>query len=197
MAIPSERSLSMQNLIKIANYLYDYLKKNGISFNSFGYPVVPEYMLLNEYPDDVITFYNRHYSSCEKSKTVICSYTNDKNIYTRLSSLDHDIEIYKEYMGICGFDLSPRITWDINLQRFNILLSQMANIYLGLHGIRFFPNFRTGTWNTINSLSAYPLHCTFSIGALGCSHGYVELNKSFLKEKLTIHYLLKFLFTEN
>lgn len=174
----------MRNIINLANNLYDYLERNNISFNEYGYPIFPKHMLLSEYPEDMITFYNRHYSSAEKSKTVICSYTNDSDIYTRLSMLDNDIEIYKEYMGICGFDLSPRITWDINLQRFNILLSQMATIYLGLHGIKIFPNFRTGTWNTINSLAGYPLGSTFAIGSLGCANGYVELNKTFLKEKL-------------
>lgn len=174
----------MYNLLKLSDKLYTYLLNNGISFNQYGYPIVPRDMFLNEYPDEMIPFFCRNQATHPKSKTVLCSFSNDDRIYTRLSRLDEDIKIYKEYMGISGFDLSPRINWDIRLQKFNILLSQMATIYVGLHGIKFLPNFRVGSWETINALSSYPHHSVFAVGTLGCAKSLTKYNIAYMKAKI-------------
>lgn len=174
----------MDNLLKLSDKLYTYLLDNGIRFNEYGYPIVPRYMFLNEYPEEIIPFFCRNQATHPKNRTVLCSYSNDNRIYPRLSKIHEDIEIYREYMGICGFDLSPRINWDIDLQKFNILLSQMATVYLGLHGIKFFPNFRVGSWETINALSSYPHNSVFSVGTLGCAKGLTNFNIAYMKAKM-------------
>ena len=174
----------MESLFSISDKLYAYLSANGIRFNEYGYPIVPKEMLLSEHPDEVIPFFCRNQATHSVQRTVLCFYSNDERIYPRLSKLDEDLDIYRKYMGICGFDLSPRINWDLNLQEFNILLSQLATVYLGLHGIRFFPNFRVGSWETINALSAYPHQSTFSVGTLGCAKGLTEFNLAYMRAKI-------------
>jgi len=150
--------------------LESYLKKNGIKFTPEGYPVFKEEFLLRENPDEILPF--EHRNSCkDKKKTVICFFADDRQLYRRLPNLEKDAEIYSQYMGICGFDLSPRVGWDVECQRFNICLSQMATIYLALQGIKIIPNFRIGDfYETVSALRSYPENSPFAVGTLGCSH---------------------------
>ena len=67
----------MYNLLKLSEKLYTYLLNNGISFNQYGYPIVPSDMFLNEYPDEMIPFFCRNQATHPKSKTVLCSFSND------------------------------------------------------------------------------------------------------------------------
>ena len=174
----------MLNLIMFSEQLYSYLKQCGIRFTSSGYPIVPNEMLLTDPPEEIIPFHCRNGSRFPKAKTALCTFTGDDRIYPRLAKLEEDIPTYSEYKGFCGFDLSPRITWDIRQQKFNILLSQMTNIYLGLYGIKFYPNFRVGAWDTINALSAYPANSVFAVGALGCAKGATEFNIAYMRAKI-------------
>lgn len=71
------------------------------------------------------------------------------------------------HKGFGGFDLSPRINWDVNLQRFNLLLSKLADAFLATNGVKLMPNFRTGCLDTFEVLSIYPPNTWYSVGALG------------------------------
>lgn len=177
----------MRNVFDLANELNVRLRKSGIQFNSCGYPVFPQEMILSDPPEEIIPYYCRNQAQSPKEKTAICFYTYDDRIYPRLFKPDEDISVYREYKGVCGLDLSPMIEWDINRQKFNILLSQMATINLGLSGIKIIPNFRIGSLETINALNSYPRNSMFAVGALGCAKGnrLVEYNKAYLSIKLT------------
>lgn len=176
----------MRNVFDLANELNVRLRKSGIQFNSCGYPVFPQEMILSDPPEEIIPYYCRNQAQSPKEKTAICFYTYDDRIYPRLFKLDEDIPVYLEYMGVCGLDLSPMIEWDIKLQNFNILLSQMATIYIGLHGVKIIPNYRIGSFETMNALHSYPRNTMFAVGALGCakSKRLVEYNKLYLSSKL-------------
>jgi hypothetical protein len=173
------------DLINIANNLYQYLLANGITFTNEGYPIISKEMLLRDMPEYIIPL-GQTYAAKDKSKTLLVSFFNDTVIYKSLLSLTKDIPKYKEYLGFGGFDLSPRINWDINLQKFNILINKLADAYLAVNGVKIMPNFRTGSLNTFDVLSTYPANSWFTVGALGCSNGHYSLNELYLREKIII-----------
>lgn len=172
-------------LIKLANKLYDYLYDNGIKFTKEGFPVFEDYMLLKEIPDQILPF-GKTFASNDKSKTLLVSFCNDEYVYKKLFSLDKDISFYKQFLGFGGFDLSPRIQWDLNLQKFNIVLNMMADIYLALHGVKIMPNFRIGCLETIGKLFCYPKNTWYTVGTLGCARGHILINEMYLRTKLII-----------
>lgn len=175
----------MQNeIFKMFCALESYLKKRGIKFTAEGYPIFREEFLLRETPDEIIPF--EHRNSCKDQKrTVLCFFSGDKLLYRRLANLEKDLEIYSQYMGVCGFDLSPRVGWDIEHQRFNICLSQMVTVYLALNGIKIIPNFRIGDFNeTFSAFLSYPENCPFAVGTLGCSYRKkIDIDIRYLKAK--------------
>ena len=172
-------------LFELANNLTNYLKAEGILFTENGYPIFTEDMLLKEIPEQILPF-RQAYASKDKSRTLLVSFSKNEDIYPRLFSLDKDIPKYKQFLGVGGFDLSPRINWPIELQRFNLLLSRLADAYLAIHGIKIMPNFRTGNFETFDVLQTYPTDCCYVVGSLGCAKGNVEVNKIYLRTKLIL-----------
>lgn len=171
------------NLFSIAAYLYEKLQKGGICFNQKGYPIIPPEMLITKVPEEIIPF--EHRNDCINPKTtVLCHFGNDELLYRRLKKLDEDIDECRNYMGVTGFDLSPRRGYDVHYQEFNQVLNQMVNAYRALHGIHILPNFRTGDISTIDSLSSNPPNSIYVAGTLGCARGYVLQNKILLKTKI-------------
>lgn len=171
------------NLFKIADELYFYLTNVGIKFTENGYPIIPDEMILRNYPDEIIPF--EHRNACiNKHVTVLSHFSNDELLYRRLRNLEKDINICKEYMGVVGFDLSPRLGWNLEQQKFNLLINQLVNAYRAVNGIKILPNFRIGELSTISVLDSYPSNCLFAAGTLGCSRGYKSINSIILRTKL-------------
>lgn len=171
------------NLFKIADNLHAKLVDAGVTFNKDGYPIVPPKMILNEYSEEMIPYEYRH--TCRNpQKTILTHFANDEFLYRRLRCLDHDIEVFKSYMGVVGFDLSPRIGWNLEQQRFNLLINQMVNAYRAIHGVKILPNFRIGDISTISALDSFPSNALFAVGTLGCSRGYISINEILLKTKI-------------
>ena len=116
------------NLFKIAENLQQALVDAGVRFNLDGYPIIPDEMILQDYPDEMVPF--EHRNTCkDPQKTVLTHFSNDELLYRRLRRIDEDIEICKSYMGVAGFDLSPRLGWNVEQQKFNLLINQMVNTY--------------------------------------------------------------------
>ena len=178
-------SLAIMKIIKFAEELYQELVDSGIEFSEEGYPIITEDMLLKELPEQILPF-GQTYAAKDKSKTLLVSFCNDEIVYKKLLSLKNDVSEYQKYLGFGGFDLSPRINWDIHLQRFNIALNMMADVYLAIHGVKLMPNFRTGCLSTMNVLLHYPRNTWFTVGALGCARGRVKLNTLYLCTKLLL-----------
>ena len=162
-----------RNLFNIFYELHSYLEAHKIEFTCDGYPIFSEKFILREVPTEILPFEHRN-AAKDKSKTVICFFANDNLLYRRLMQLKKDLPIYKEFLGVCGFDLSARIGWSIESQKFNICLSQMATIFLALNGVKIIPNFRIGELETLSSLSAYPKNIPFVVGTIGCSQNEVS-----------------------
>lgn len=173
------------NLFKIAIELERYLRERGIEFNEDGYPIFTEEMLLKDMPEGVCPIGQTYYVK-EKSKYILVSFSNDENIYKKLLALQNDVDEYLQYKGFGGFDLSPRINWDVKLQRFNLLLSKLGDAFLAVNGVKLIPNFRTGSLDTFEVLSIYPPNTWYSVGALGCGRGRIKINMMYLGTKLVL-----------
>lgn len=171
------------NLFSIANELYSHLINTGICFTKEGYPIIPNEMILKDYPNEIIPF--EHRNACvDKQTTVLSHFSNDELLYRRLRNLEKDISVCREYMGVVGFDLSPRLGWNLEQQKFNLLINQLVNAYRAVNGIKILPNFRIGELSTIPALDSYPSNCLFAVGTLGCSKGYKSINSTILRTKL-------------
>lgn len=164
--------MANHTIFDVFAYLYAELLGNGITFDD-GYPVFPEHIMLNRPPHDIkdmVDWSNRHQAR-KPAATVVVMYMDDKLLYRRLFRLEQDLPEYRRFLAVAGFDLSPRIGMDPKLQRFNLALSMMATIWLGLHGVRVVANWRIGDRSTLPALNGYPKCAMFAVGTLGCSHG--------------------------
>lgn len=173
------------NLFKLAIELEKHLREKGVEFTEEGYPIFTEDMLLKDMPEGVCPISQTYYVK-DKSKYLLVSFSNDENIYKKLMSLQNDVDVYLQYKGFGGFDLSPRINWDVNLQKFNLLLSKLADAFLAVNGVKLMPNFRTGCLDTFGVLSIYPPNTWYSVGALGCGRGRIKINEMYLRTKLVV-----------
>lgn len=187
------KTIMEMDLFRLADLLQDELVKCGIKFNINGYPIIPTEMYLKQEPQEILPYVAKS-TAKEPKKTLLCTFSNDETIYRRLLNLERDLPVYNQFMGVCGFDLSPRINWDITLQEFNLLLNQLANAYLASKGISIMPNFRTGCSKTFDLLNVYPKGMWYAVGTLGCQRGNVALNQMYLRSKIFMTQPEKLLF---
>lgn len=166
-------------IFELFAHLCEALLSSGITFTKDGYPVFPKRIMLDCATDDIedmIDWKNRHKAE-HPERTIVVMFMDDDSLYRRLFRLEQDLPEYRRFLGVAGFDLSPRIGMDPELQRFNIILSMMATIWLGLHGVRIIPNWRIGDQSTLPALQAYPRNSMFAAGTLGCSHGNHQVKR--------------------
>ncbi|NMM97249.1 hypothetical protein G1C97_0198 [Bifidobacterium sp. DSM 109959] len=178
-------------LFDVFSWLCKELLTAGITFTEDGYPIFPENIMLNcslNSIENMIDWKNRHQAE-HPSSTIIVMYMDDELLYRRLFRLKQDLPEYRRFLAVAGFDLSPRIDMQPELQRFNITLSMMATIWLGLHGVRVVANWRIGDRSTLPTLQAYPRNAIFAVGTLGCSHG-TERDKNYGEMMLRTKILL-------
>ena len=129
-------------------------------------------------------FYRSLFSDNNKKKSILCWYENDKLLIGHINNLDKWIQIFKEFYAVTGVDLSPCVNADLEQQKMAILLNQLLTAYMASHGVRILANFRTGGFETINSLSGYPLGICYSVGMLGCSKRKVLHGTELMQAKL-------------
>lgn len=141
-------------------------KKEGVSFSENGFPIFTKEMLLQDPPQDIVT-YKQMNSVSNKSKVAVCFFQEDERLYSRITSLEHDIPKFRKFIGVCGLDLSPNIYWPAEQQIFNILLNQLYTATLAVNGIKIIPNWRIGNLNTLRALNSYPKNSQFAVGTLG------------------------------
>lgn len=173
------------NLFQTYDRLYVYLKQNGIEFSKDGFPVFKENMFTDEIPKEILPF-NRRNECKNKKKTALCTCQVDKEIYPRIEYLDQDLEEWKSFMACIVFDLSPRLEWRSEIQKFNICLNQMSAIYLALNGAKLIGNLRVGSLATFPALLSYPKKVPFLIGSLGCTKNCTSEDLLFIEIKLII-----------
>lgn len=97
------------NLIKWCDEKITILKENDIKFLN-GRPCLPEKMIYDNVPKYIETYQFRNEISLkDRSKTLICFYSDDKRLWRRLITFDEDCKIFSKYAGIVGMDLSPSV----------------------------------------------------------------------------------------
>lgn len=163
----------------------EYLYKHGVNFTSAGYPIFTEDILSKEIPEGACPIGHTNHIK-DKKNFLLVAFCNDEYIYRSIKKLPNELDYYLQFKAFGGFDLSPRINWDIKLQRFNLLINKLADAYLAVNGVKLIPNFRTGCLDTFDVLSIYPPNTWYSVGTLGSSKGHVKINELYLRTKLLI-----------
>ncbi|MCI5601039.1 MAG: hypothetical protein SOZ02_01150 [Hallerella porci] len=151
------------NLYAIIASLEKTLKNKGVPFKE-GFPLVPSQMLVDEIPEDILPHPN-HLKAKNPSKTLICNFSQDDLLYLSLKELDKRIAIWKNFMGICGFDFSARIGDKEVSQDLYLYINKLLDSYVALNGIKILPNFRiAGSISSLNVLRIYPSKSSFAVG---------------------------------
>lgn len=158
----------MTNLLLWCDEKISYLKQHDITFKN-GLPVIPENSVYRDTPKHITTFPHRNSIPLEdKRNTLLCSFMPDHQLLTRLTKVDSDLIIFREYAGICGFDLSPSIYMLLPRQKFSILVNAVFNSYCALHGVKILPNARLGEMKTFPLICSIPTKSNIISSTLGC-----------------------------
>lgn len=183
------------NIIKWCDQKISYLKEEGIEFKK-DIPQLPKEYLYTDRPSAVSTFAYRNDIPEEEKKTSLLTFFMFENrLWPRITKIDDDIKILKQYGGVTGFDLSPSIGMFRPRQRLSILINAIHACYLGTKGVKILPNYRAGDFGTLCTADYFPDDCSFIIGNLGCTtHGYkaygeYQLDIVLKKKKLDVLYV--------
>lgn len=177
--------MKIMNLYELALLLRAKLKMAKWPFNRYGFPVFPREVILEEPPALIEPIQRIH--CCENpSENLLSSFADDTLIKRRLRCIFDEINLYGKFNGFGGFDLSPRIRWPFQQQKFNIWLSQLATAFVALSGQKIIPNFRIGNLQTLFALESYPKNIPYVVGTLGCSKKMRPLHEFIFKTKLLI-----------
>lgn len=177
--------MKIMNLYELALLLRAKLKMAKWPFNRYGFPVFPKEVILEEPPTHIEPI--QRIRCCKNpNENLLCSFTNDELIKRRLRLIFEEIKLYGVFKGFGGFDLSPRIRWPFQQQKFNIWLSQLATAFVALSGQKIIPNFRIGNLQTVFALDSYPKNILYVVGTLGCSKRVLPLHEFIFKTKLLI-----------
>lgn len=174
------------NLFDIAERYLIYLD-GKFSFSENGLPIFEKEMFLKSEPKLIIPFHNRNNKIVTaQSKTVICFFSEDSDLYCRLEKVFDDIAEYKKYMGVIGLDITVTEDMDKEWQDFIMLINQLFLAILAYNGIKIIMNTRIGSPNTVNNLRYFPKNEICATSFLGCDKLKEQSNFSFISKILCI-----------
>ncbi|MDD5942489.1 hypothetical protein [Fibrobacter sp.] len=177
--------MKIMNLYELALLLRAKLKMAKWPFNRYGFPIFPREVILEE-PPTLIEPIQRVRCCKKPNENLLSSFSDDLFIKRRLQRIFEEINLYGLFKGFGGFDLSPRIRWPFQQQKFNIWLSQLATAFVASSGQKIIPNFRIGNLQTLFALESYPKNIPYVVGTLGCSKRMLPLHEFIFKTKLLI-----------
>ena len=91
---------NLTDIIRIADEYLSYLE-GKIDFSENGFPIFKKEMFLNEEPELIVPYYNRHHRVVkDPRKTVICFFGSDESLYRRLENVFDDIDEYRSFQGV-------------------------------------------------------------------------------------------------
>lgn len=189
---------SIQSIMDLLNAIESMRKFIGskMSFNKDGWPIFEPAHFLSEWPQSVVTFKNRTSSLLnDKSKTLLCFFSSDAEIYTRFTKIYQDIPLYREYAGLVFPDIT--VTWDmdIEMQEAMMLANHMFAAVLASEGIKLAFNTRCGSFYTQKIFQNIPRNIMCASGFLGCSNAsdissasaYINKILGLMPDKLVIY----------
>ena len=161
---------SNKYLLNAIKTLYDYLNKRDVKYDEQGFPILKKEWFLTEKPNQLVPYNHRNDKSViDKSKTVICHYCADKDIYPRINKIFKDLPEYKKFLAVVQTDITVTSDMDIELQNAIMLLNCLYLAVLGVNGIKIVANTRCGSSTTITNLKCVPKGVMWASGFLGCN----------------------------
>lgn len=165
----------------------EYIQTKGFEISENGLPVFTRDMFLDENPELLIPV--DHWKDRrirDKKKTVIVFFCGDKAIYRRLDKLLAEIDIYRQFMGVAGMDVTVTSDMDLEWQRAVLHLNHLAMAVLACSGIKIVLNSRTGGPGTESIFDHIPKGITVASGFLGCNSAYQENDYSYISKMLKL-----------
>lgn len=155
--------------------MISYLKEEGIEFID-GYPVLPKESYYTDIPLTIESFQFRNkIPEHIRHRSLICYFSKDDRLLSRLYKIDEEMPILQNYGGICGFDLSASVTMLRPRQKLSLLVSALFNCYVALHGIKVLPNCRVGDLANMSVIRNIQPYSNIISGELGCKkNGFNE-----------------------
>lgn len=158
----------MQNLLSWCDNKITYLKSKKVRFEN-NVPVIPSECIFDGIPKNISTYEHRNSIPKEfRSESLLSFFIPDNVIFNRLHKIETDLQIFKQYGGICGLDLSPSIYMLLPRQRMSILINAVFNCYCAIQGIKVLPNARLGELSTMSMVSSIPCGSNIISSNLGC-----------------------------
>lgn len=157
------------DLMVVIDKLYQYLHRKGFRFDSSGFPVFEKSMFLSKWPNMVVPYSQRkNYRVTDKSKTVICFFDKDKNLYPRIAKVFDEIQEYQTFMGVVGLDITITYDMDKEWQRLNTLANQLFLAVLAVNNVKIVFNTRSGGLGCDEIFMNVPSNAICASGFLGC-----------------------------
>ena len=177
---------NLNDVLSLTKKLYLYLE-GRIEFDEYGFPIFKPEMFLKVWPDLVIPYSQRKNRRVKnKKQTLLCFYDSDKNLYPRLANVIDEIGEYKEYLGVCGLDITITDDMDIEWQEYIFLLNQLFLAVLAVNGIKIVVNTRSAGLDESNAFRNIPQNATAASGFLGCDASKEERDFSYIIKILTL-----------
>jgi len=172
---------SLYDLFVLTDEFTTYLEQKGFDFDEKGFPIFKKEMFLTEIPELLVPVQQRkNRRVVEKKKTVIVFFCGDIHIYRRLPKLISEIDEYKEYMGVAGFDVTLTCDMEPEWQLAIMLLNLLSLAVLASNGIKIVLNTRTGGSETKDVLNAMPKGIIVASGFLGGSSKYITIDYEYI-----------------
>ena len=146
----------------------EYIQMKGFEISENGLPAFTRDMFLDEDPELLIPV--DHWKDKrikDKKKTVIVFFCGDNAIYRRLDKLLAEIDIYRQYMGVVGTDVTVTSDMDPEWQRAILHLNHLTMAVMACSGIKIVLNTRAGSPGTESVFDHIPKGITVASGLLG------------------------------
>lgn len=177
----------LNDLLQKTEELSTYLRQKGMEFYTDGYPIFKREMFLDEKPAQLIPIQHKKSRLIKDPKsTVLVFFCADKYIYPRVDRLFDEIEDYKRYMAVAGFDITVTADMDIEWQRVIMLLNLLATAVLAINGIKIVMNTRIGSRQTLEVLMRMPRGVIAVSGFRGGRQKNVAFENEYLSKILSL-----------
>lgn len=176
---------TLTELMKLTDTYIAFLTDCGIEFDANGYPILDKTYYLKEIPSDLVPYHSRRSKYVHnKTKTALCFFCKDTQIYPRLKNVFNELDEYRQYIGVVACDITVTSNMDVEWQRELILLNQLFIAVLAVSGIKVIANLRCGSKDTLSALDAIPHGVLCATGTLGCGLIASSEDLSFIQKYL-------------
>ena len=177
---------SLLDVFMLIDDLTVYLCAKGIRFTENGLPLFEKKMFLTEAPDLIVPIQQRkNWRIKNQKKTLLSFFCGDTYIYRRLTKLIDEIDMYKEYMGVIGTDVTVTKDMDLEWQRAIILLNQLVIAVFAANGIKIVLNTRMGRAETKDMFRHIPKGIMIASGFRGGNRKYDKYDFEYISKVIS------------